>query len=310
MIAIYLGYIMDLMVGDPYWLPHPVIKIGNLIKALEKKLYPLRDKKMAGIMLLLSVMLVCYGVPYLILQFLGSIGRDLKIAVEAFMIFQILATKCLYVETKKVSNNIKSGNISEARKYVSYLCSRDTSHMTEDDILRTSIETVSENIVDGIVSPLFFIFIGGAPLGWLYKGVNTLDSMVGYKNDQYMDYGWASAKFDDLLNYIPARITGCVIIMAAFVLNFDWQQAFKILKRDKRNHASPNSGYSEAPVAGALNIQLGGRVSYFGKFYDKPTMGNDDNKLTIKHLYSTFKIMFVTSGLSVILFSIVVNIMR
>lgn len=303
MIQVLIGYTLDIVFGDPYWVKHPVIYIGDIINGLERKLMGLKSKKIGGVLLLLIIMAIAYTVPFTILALATEIHPYLGIALEALMISQILATKSLHRETKKVYKALLSKDMATSRKFMSYLVSRDTGAMEEEDIVRSSIETVSENIVDGIIAPLFFVVIGGAPLGWLYKGVNTLDSMVGYKNEKFMDYGWASARFDDVLNYIPARITGPIIVLASFLLGYDYKNSFRVLKRDCRNHASPNSGFSEAPVAGALNIQLGGRVSYFGVIHNKQTMGDQSEALEIGHIDKTFRIMFLSSFLALLIFA-------
>lgn len=303
MIQVFIGYTLDVLFGDPYWIKHPVIYIGSIINRLEDRLMGLKSKKIGGVLLLLIIMTISYMVPFTMLLLAKGIHPYLGIALEALMICQILATKSLHRETKKVYDALMNKDMKASRLFISYLVSRDTGEMAEEDIVRSSIETVAENIVDGIIAPLFFVIIGGAPLGWLYKGVNTLDSMVGYKNDKFMDYGWASARFDDLLNYIPSRVTGPIIVLAAFLLGYDYKNSFRVLKRDCRNHSSPNSGFSEAPVAGALNIQLGGRVSYFGVIHNKPTMGDQNETLAVGHIDKTFKVMFLSSFLSLLIFS-------
>jgi len=304
MIQIYIGYFLDIIFGDPQWMHHPVRYIGRAINGLEKVLKKGRGEKLAGVVLLLAIMSLCFVVPYGILYLCNRIHPMLKLGVEALMIYQIFATKCLHVETKKVYDALVAGDMKEARKYISYLCSRDTDKMTEEEISRSAIETVSENIADGIIAPLLFVVLGGAPLGWLYKGVNTLDSMVGYKNEKYIDFGWASARMDDVLNYVPARLTGLLVVLATVLLGFDFKSSFRIMLRDRRNHSSPNSAYSEAPVAGALGIQLGGRTSYFGVYSEKPTMGDPINQIQRKHINDTFKIMYVTSFLGLVSFTL------
>ncbi len=326
-----IGYVADILFGDPYWMPHPVRFIGMLISFLEGIFIGKKDlneanankadlsdknceknnnndikntssksKKIMGVLLLVIVVSVSYIIPFFILKFAMKISYKLAIIIEAFMIYQILATKCLAVESQKVAMNLKVHDLPEARRAISYLVSRDTDMMMEDDIVKATVETISENTIDGIVSPIFFILIGGAPLGWAFKAVNTLDSMVGYKNERYIDFGWASAKFDDIVNYIPARITAFFILISAFILGLDSQNAWKIFLRDKRNHASPNSPIAESMAAGALCIQLGGRASYFGVVSDKPTMGDDIERPKAKHIYDAIAMMYVVSFLSII----------
>lgn len=301
MIQIILGYTMDLFIGDPYWLFHPVRWIGQFILFLEDKL--LKDEsskrtKLKGLILLLLVSGISYLLPAFILLTAFKIHPLLALIIESFMIYQIFATKCLDVETKKVYLALKEGNINEARKAISYLVSRDTDQMTQEDIIKASIETIAENLGDGVVAPMFFVILGGAPLGWYYKSVNTLDSMVGYKNDKFMDYGYCSAKWDDILNYIPARLTAVFILLAGVFLRFNLRNGIKILRRDKRNHSSPNSAYPESAAAGLLDIQLGGKASYFGKVSIKPTMGDKNKTLTIEDLYKTKQLLYTTSLVS------------
>ncbi len=335
-----IGYVADIMLGDPYWLPHPVRFIGNFISMLEKMLIGKkpssisngmldnmdrvqddskgqeqiffknknltpRYKKRAGIVLLILVASVSYIIPFLILKAATIISYKLAIILEAIMIYQMLATKCLAVEAYKVKNHLMDNDIASARTAVSYLVSRDTNIMDETDIVKATVETISENTIDGIVAPIFFILIGGAPLGWAYKAVNTLDSMVGYKNDRYMDFGWASAKFDDVLNYIPARITACLMLISTVILGLDLQNAWKIFVRDRKNHASPNSPMAESVCAGALRIQLGGRASYFGVVSEKPTMGDDIEKPDCTHISNSVAMMYVVSMLSILFSGIV-----
>ncbi len=334
-----MGYVADILLGDPYWLPHPVRFIGKLISFLEKLLigekvesninaqntddyirtssqniidnskksqkinkanYSSKHKKILGVILLILVTGISYFIPFIILKIANDISYKLAIIIEAIMIYQILATKCLAVETRKVALALNARDLPEARQAISYLVSRDTHIMKEDDIVKATVETISENTIDGIVSPIFFILIGGAPLGWAFKAVNTLDSMVGYKNERYMDFGWASAKFDDVINYIPARITAGFILIISVLLGLDTQNALKIFLRDKRNHDSPNSPIAESVTAGALRIQLGGKASYFGVVSDKPTMGDDLEEPEASHIYDAILIMYGVSFISIV----------
>lgn len=295
-IPLTFGYIVDLIVGDPVKLPHPVRHIGSLITTFENVLRRSEKYlKVKGLILLASVTSAVYIISFSIVKICSIINPYLGYVVSTIMIFQILATKSLFTETNKVYKALKDGDLPLARKHLSYLVTRDCEEMEEEDIVRSTVETISENIVDGITSPLFYILLGGAPLGMWYKAVNTLDSMVGYKNSKYYDFGFFSAKFDDLVNYIPARVTSIFVVLSSLILRLDCKQALNILIRDKSNHSSPNSGWAEAPVAGALGISLGGKVSYFGKIHDKPTMGNDLRNPEVKDIRDTHKIMIFTS---------------
>lgn len=297
-----IGYILDLLFPDPRCLYHPVRFIGKTIQIVESLLRNENEKndKFKGFILLGIVMIICYSVPVLILNLCGEISPYLKYAVEVLMVFQILATKSLKVEVMKVYRKIKNCDIQGARKYISYLVSRDTSELTFQDISKASVETVSENITDGVISPIFFLAIGGVPLGFLYKGVSTLDSMVGYKNDKYYNFGFASAKMDDVLNFIPSRISAILILIAILILGYDYKGALKVLKRDRKNHSSPNSPWSEAPVAGALGIQFGGKVQYFGVIHNKPTIGDHKKEADGDDIIKVNRILYTSSILAMI----------
>jgi len=311
LIPFIFGYILDLIFGDPSIIPHPIRGIGYLIKKTEGILRKNETElKIKGLYLLVIVTSISFLIPLFVINMFSRLNSIAAIVVETFIVFQILATKSLYKETNKVYKALKSGDIKEARKYLSYLVTRDCDNMKEEDIVRSTIETISENIVDGITAPIFFIALGGAPLGMFYKAANTLDSMVGYKNDKYIDFGFFSAKFDDILNYIPARVTSLIIVISTLLLNRDFKSAFKILIRDRRNHSSPNSGYAEAPVAGALGIQLGGEVSYFGVIHNKPTMGDNNRTPVIEDIKTTHKIMILSSIIFFILSLGVVSIWK
>jgi len=299
MIQIILGYTMDLFIGDPYWLFHPVRWIGQLILLLEKRLLKEESgnkQKFKGLLLLIIVSSLSFVIPFYLLRLAFKVHMLLGLFVEAFMIYQIFATKCLDVETKKVYKALKNGDITEARKAISYLVSRDTESMTDEDIIKASIETIAENLGDGVIAPMFFVVIGGAPLGWYYKSVNTLDSMVGYKNDKFNHYGYCSAKWDDVLNYVPARLTAIFILIAGLFLRLNLKNGIKMLKRDKHNHSSPNSAFPESAAAGLLDIQLGGKASYFGEVSMKPTMGDKNKTIHVEDLYKTKQLLYVTSG--------------
>lgn len=306
MIQIILGYTADLFIGDPYWLFHPVRWIGQFILFLEKKLLKAETafkQKTKGLLVLLLVSSVSFVIPFIILKLSFAIHVLLGLVIESFMIYQIFATKCLDVETKKVYMALKTGDIKQARKAISFLVSRDTHDMSVEDIIKASIETIAENIGDGVIAPMFYVVIGGAPLGWYYKSVNTLDSMVGYKNDRFNHYGYCSAKWDDVLNYIPARLTAVFILVAGLFLRFNLRNGIRILKRDKRNHASPNSAFPESAAAGLLDIQIGGKASYFGEVSMKPTMGDANKNIEISDLYKVKQLLYATSlvGLFVLL---------
>ncbi|MGB3367274.1 MAG: adenosylcobinamide-phosphate synthase CbiB [Acidaminobacteraceae bacterium] len=308
MFELYLGYILDLIFGDPYVMPHPVVYIGRAISNLEKVFRKLfkseKALKYAGFLFTFIIVVGTYVIYFYILKVSRIVSPIFASILEVFMIYQIFATRCLANEGNKLYKTLKDGDLEESRKWISYLVSRDTETMNKEDIVKATIETISENIIDGIISPLFFIIIGGPPLAMAYKAANTLDSMVGYKNDKYYNFGYASAKFDDLLNYIPARLSSVLVVVSAFLLKLNYKASFKILIRDRNNHSSPNSAYSEAATAGALNIQLGGKASYFGHTEIKPTMGDYIETPAPKHIKDTIRIMYVSSILGMLLLSL------
>lgn len=303
-----LGFVMDLAIGDPKEWYHPVRAIGTLIKTLEGVLYRAKASKflkgLLGFVLMFTVVGLGFLVPYLVLKLAFKVHVILGIAVETWLIFRAFATRQLDKETKLVYKALKAGDMIQARKYMSYLVSRDTQEMSQEDIIKACIETIAENIGDGVIAPMFYGVIGGAPLAWAYKSANTLDSMVGYKNEKYEDFGYASAKFDDVLNYIPARLTSVLILLAGLVLRLDVKAGTKILMRDRHNHASPNSAYPESAAAGLLGVQLGGKATYFGKTENKPTMGDPLRPLELKVLRTTSHLLYATAALGWIILGV------
>lgn len=304
--CVLAGYILDLIIGDPHGLPHPIILIGNFISLVEKllrKLFPKNNKGefVAGFFLLIIVVFVTFSASYLILKLAYGANHYLGMAVEAFLCYQIFATKSLKKESMRVYDQIKKNDLNGARKYLSWIVGRDTENLDYEQITKAVVETIAENTSDGVIAPMLFMVIGGAPLGFLYKAINTLDSMVGYKNDKYMYLGRCSAIVDDIANYIPARITGLLFVISSMFIGLDYKNSLKILKRDRRNHASPNSAYPESACAGALNIQLAGDAYYFGKLYQKKTIGDNNREINMNDIVITNKLMYVSSVIAIIL---------
>lgn len=304
-----LAYLLDLLIGDPKKYPHPVRIIGRVVSHLESILrrYAKSDRalKTAGFILCgLTVTLAC-SATYVLLYIAGLIHPYLKDTLNILIIYTCLATKDLAQAAEGVYNALIKCDIVEARKRLSYIVSRDTDKLDVENISRGAIETVAENISDGIIAPMFYAFIGGATLAIFYKAASTLDSMVGYRNEKYLHLGFASAKLDDILNFIPARITGFLIVIAAFLLGYDYKNSCRIFLRDRLKHQSPNSAHGEAAVAGALNIKLGGVNYYFGKPEIKPTLGGGKEKITPQHIKDSIRIMYITSFLGLVLFYIV-----
>ena len=306
-IKIWIAYILDLVFGDPQNIIHPVQIIGKMIslgeKILLKEKSGSRYKFFAGIILNIFVVSIAYGLTCLIYK--SSKISGVFTLIEIYLMYTVFSVNSLAREGNRVYNILKEGDIEKARKDLSYLVSRDTETMDEKMIIRSTMETISENTVDGIVAPMFYMFLGGLPLAMTYKAINTLDSMVGYKNEKYMDFGKFSAKIDDIANFIPARITGFLIVAASMILRYNYKNSLKIFIRDRKNHSSPNSAHAEASVAGALGVQFGGRVSYFGKEADKPTIGDKIKDFELEDIKKNIKIMYITSFLSLAIFSLI-----
>ncbi len=310
LIAIVAGFILDLIFGDPHSLPHPICLIGNLISFLERNLRKVFGFSNTGLLfgggvLVLVVISTCFALPYALLYLAGMVNPWLAFALETLMFYQIFATKCLRDESMKVYYALQKGDLDEARLMLSWIVGRDTKNLSEAEVTKGAVETIAENTADGIIAPMFYMFLGGAPLAFLYKGINTMDSMVGYKNEKYLHFGRCAAKLDDVANFIPARITGLLMIGAAYFLNLDVQGAWKIFWRDRYNHLSPNSAMTESVAAGALNIQLGGGHFYFGKWVHKDTIGDDIRPVKAEDIVATNNLLYMTAILSLILFTLI-----
>lgn len=308
-LAFILGFLLDLLLGDPYCLPHPIRLIGNLIAELEKGLLGKTDSRndkseqKKGTLLVIIVLAATLVVTALILVGAYCIHPYLGILVETIMTYQILATKCLKVESMKVYKSLKEEGLEAARKAVSMIVGRDTAVLDEVGVAKAAIETVAENTSDGVIAPMLYTALGGPILGFLYKAVNTMDSMVGYKNDKYLHFGRTAAKLDDFVNYIPARVSAYLMILAAFIggSSFDGKGAYRIYKRDNRNHASPNSAQTESVCAGALGIQLAGDASYFGKVVKKPYIGDALRSVEYEDIKRVNRLMYLTAWISELL---------
>jgi len=297
-IEILLAYILDLILGDPRWFPHPVKGIGWLIKKLESVLRKVfRNERAGGIVLAISIISVSWCFAFTVIKLAYSVNKYLGPLISIFIIYSSLAAKDLDVESAQVYHSLKKKDIILARKKLSLIVGRDTNNLEDPEVVRATVETVAENIVDGIISPLFYAFIGGAPLALAYKAVNTLDSMVGYKNNKYKDFGWASAKIDDLANFIPARLSIIFLSLASLLVSKDALSGWRIAVRDGGKNPSPNSGIPQACVAGALGVQLGGLNFYGSVPVLKPFIGDSINELEPGHIKQTIKISYVGSAL-------------
>ena len=308
MIAFVCGFVLDLVFGDPHALPHPIRLIGTLIAGLEKKLLKLqmRDEKKEfykGILLVVLVLFSTGAVAALVLVVAYWLHPVAGIVIESVMTYQILATKCLKDESMKVYQSLNEQGLEAGRVAVSMIVGRDTNVLDETGVVKAAVETVAENTSDGVIAPMLYTALGGPVLGFVYKAVNTMDSMVGYKNDKYLYFGRAAAKLDDVVNFIPARISAYLMIAAAYIGGkaFDGKQAYRIYKRDRRNHASPNSAQTESVCAGALGIQLAGDASYFGKVVKKPYIGDAHRAVEREDIVRVNRLMYVTAVISEVL---------
>ena len=311
MTAFFLGFLLDLLLGDPYWLPHPIRLIGNLIAALDRKLLGNPEESERndhreflkefhrGIVLVALVLLSVTVVTAALLLGGYALHPYIGLVLETIMTYQILAAKCLKVESMQVYACLKRGDLPAARKAVSMIVGRDTDVLDETGVARAAIETVAENTSDGVIAPMLYLALGGPVLGFFYKAVNTMDSMVGYKNDRYLYFGRAAAKLDDVVNFFPARISAYLMILSAFVGGsaYDGKRAFQIHRRDRRNHASPNSAQTESACAGALGIRLAGDASYFGKVVKKPYIGDAVRKVEFEDIKRINHLMYLTAWL-------------
>ena len=308
--AIVAGFILDLIFGDPHWLPHPICLIGNLIGFLEKNLRRLLAPGktallLGGALMVVIVISLSFAVPYAVLMLAEQVNPWLRFALETIMFYQIFATKCLRDESMKVYTALHNNDLEDARVKLSWIVGRDTKELTTEEVTKGAVETVAENTADGIIAPMFYMFIGGAPLAFLYKGINTMDSMVGYKNDKFLYFGRCAAKLDDVANFIPARITGILMILASYFLNMNAAGAWKMFWRDRYNHLSPNSAMTESVTAGALNIQLGGDHYYFGKLVHKDTIGDNIRPVEAEDIVAVNNLLYMTAVISLLLFSLV-----
>lgn len=317
MIAFVCGFVLDLVFGDPHALPHPIRLIGTLIAGLEKKLLKLqmRDEKKEfykGILLVALVLLSTGAVAALVLVVAYWLHPVAGIVIESVMTYQILATKCLKDESMKVYQCLNEQGLEAGRVAVSMIVGRDTNVLDETGVVKAAVETVAENTSDGVTAPMLYTALGGPVLGFVYKAVNTMDSMVGYKNDKYLYFGRAAAKLDDVVNFIPARISAYLMIAAAYIRGkaFDGKQAYRIYKRDRRNHASPNSAQTESVCAGALGIQLAGDASYFGKVVKKPYIGDAHRAVEREDIVRVNRLMYVTAVISEVLCLVIMFVLN
>ena len=306
--ALILGFCLDLIVGDPHGMPHPVVFIGKLIDVTEKgmrKLFPktARGENFAGAAIWLVVVTVSTGIPLLILWLAYGVSSWLGLALETIMCAQILATKSLRQESMKVYDALKTGDLAKAQYAVSMIVGRDTQRLDEAGVARAAVETVAENTSDGIIAPMLFLAIGGAPLGFFYKAVNTMDSMLGYVEMPYKNVGLVPAKMDDFFNYIPARLSALLMIAAGTLLGFDGKNGWKIFRRDRYNHASPNSAQTESVCAGLMDLRLAGDAWYHGVLHKKKFIGDPIREIEPEDIPKSCRLLYGTAILSLAVFA-------
>ncbi len=302
-IAICIGAALDLLFGDPYHFPHPVRAMGRLIGGTEKALRRLlpdteRGQRAGGIFLVIAVLTATGVCAFGAVWLSGRFHPAVRVAVESVMCYQMLAARSLYTESMKVYRAFRRDDTEAARAAVSMIVGRDTEPLSKEGIIRAAVETVAENTSDGVVAPLFYMALGGAPWAFLYKAVNTMDSMVGYKNEKYLYFGRCAARLDDLVNLIPARLSALFMTAAAFLLGMDGANAWRIFLRDRFRHKSPNSAQTESVCAGALRVQLAGDAYYFGKLYEKPTIGDALREIETEDIRRANRLMFGTAALA------------
>ena len=304
--ALLTGFALDMLLGDPYRFPHIVRWMGALIAVLEKALRKRlpateRGERVGGILLVCAVLSVCALLPLCALALGYWVSLPVGYALESFLCWQLLAAKSLRMESMKVCRALQGGDVEAARFAVSMIVGRETSKLDTDGIARAAVETVAENASDGVTAPLVYLALGGGALGCVYKAVNTMDSMVGYKSPKYLHFGRAAAKLDDALNYIPARLCALLMIAASAILRYDSRAALRIWRRDRRKHASPNSAQTEAVCAGALGLRLAGPAVYHGEAYDKPYIGDDTRPITPGDVAAANRLMYGASLLTLLL---------
>ena len=306
LLALLVGFCVDLLIGDPHSIPHPVVGIGKLISFLEKglrRLFPKTDggEIAAGGVLWVLVAVICTALPAGILFLCHRISPWLRLVTESIMCWQILATKSLKDESMKVYMALESGDLEESRHAVSMIVGRDTARLDDAGVTRAAVETVAENTSDGVVAPMLFLALGGAPLGFFYKAVNTMDSMLGYVEPPYKNIGLIPAKMDDAANFLPSRLSALLMLAAGFLLGLDGKNGWRIFRRDRFNHASPNSAQTESVCAGLLGVRLAGDAWYHGVLHQKKYIGDDTRDITHRDILLACRLLYMTAFLNLLL---------
>ena len=317
MTEFYLPYliicalILDFILGESKTIPHPVVFFGRIISWADENYnddsLSSSSRRIAGVMLALFLPGTVFILTLIIIKIAFFTGWLMGAIVTLYLAYTTLSARGLRDAAQRVYNALHRDDSAGAREALSHIVGRDTSNLGEPEIVRGAVETVAENSSDGVIAPLFYLIIGGVPLAMAYKAINTLDSMVGYKNERFRDFGWASARLDDVVNYIPARLTAFLIVLSAWAVNFDWKGSFKITLRDGKNHPSPNAGYPESAVAGALGIQLGGLNYYPGRVEERPRIGDMVSPLEREHIKDTVQLMYGAT-IFMVLFGFMISI--
>lgn len=297
------GFLLDCLLGDPYSLPHPIRLIGRLISALEKWVRKAFENHLVpgGAVLMVIVLLLSTAAPLALLILCYRVNVWLGAAVESLLCYYMLAARCLRDESMKVYRAFLENDTEKARRAVSMIVGRDTKPLDKNGIIRAAVETVAENTSDGVTAPMLYMSVGGAVLGFFYKAANTMDSMIGYTSEKYLQIGRFAAKLDDVLNFIPSRLTALMMILSAGIMRMDIKNAWKIWRRDRRRHASPNSAQTEAVCAGALDVRLAGDAYYFGELHQKPFIGDDIREIENEDIRRANRLMYCTSVLMLII---------
>lgn len=303
--AVVAGFLLDALLGDPRRIPHPIVAMGNAIAWLEPRLraaFPDTPSgaRRAGVVLVAILCAGSFGATWCLIAVAGLVHPLLGFAVETWLCYQALAACELRRQSMRVVRELTREGLPAARRAVGMIVGRDTEALDERGVLKAAVETVAENTADGVVGPLVYLIVGGAPLGMLYKAVNTMDSMVGYKNERYLDFGRAAARVDDVLGFIPARLAALCMIAAAPAAGLSAKGAWRIWRRDRLNHASPNSAQTESAMAGALGVELAGSAVYFGKLVEKPTMGDATRPIEREDVRRANRLMVLASALSLV----------
>lgn len=307
--AALCGFVLDLLLGDPAWMPHPVVIMGKGITFLEKRFRPQfpateQGAFRAGVCLVLCLTLDTLLASAVLLYLAGLIHPYVRWTLMVLWSWQVLAMRGLRAESMRVYHRLNHGTLDEARAAVSRIVGRDTGELTAEAVTKAAVETVAENFSDGVIAPLFWLMLGGPPLALCYKAINTMDSMIGYKNETYLYFGRAAAKLDDAANYLPARLSALLLVAAAFLTGCDGKGACRVWRRDRRNHASPNAAQIEAAMAGALGVQLAGPARYFGKRYHKPTIGDPTRSVEPEDIKRANRLMYAGGVLGLILLGV------